>query len=205
MTENATVQTMTFLDASVTTICPREIGLLVGLTNGEVRTLEKFSDPNDPSLFVYQEKSRSILPGDGNHAVSISMGPGEIATYVLTNRRQLLEITLDENTAEHITGLNDPFHIGPVLSLDTCARKPLLVTCGVDNAIRLWNYETNRIEICKYYPEEPYSVSLHPSGCYLAVGFNDKLRMLNIFVDDMSFYAEFNIRSCKEVFYIHFL
>ncbi len=31
-------------------------------------------------------------------------------------------------------------HEGAITSMDICIRKPLIVTCGTDKYIRIWNY-----------------------------------------------------------------
>jgi hypothetical protein len=46
----------------------------------------------------------------------------------------------------------------------------------------------------RYFPEEALSCSIHPSGMHLLVGFSDKLRLLNILMDDIRPYHEFNVR-----------
>ncbi|KAJ3096593.1 Cilia- and flagella-associated protein 57 [Phlyctochytrium planicorne] len=58
-------------------------------------------------------------------------------------------------------------------------------------------------ELSKYFPEEAYSVSLHPSGLYLLVGFSDKLRLLNVLMDDFRLFKEFGIRGCRECRFSH--
>ena len=60
--------------------------------------------------------------------------------------------------------------------MDVCVRKPLVVTCGMDKSVRIWNYVEHTLEQMKYFTEEPYSVAIHPSGLNILVGFNDKLR-----------------------------
>lgn len=42
--------------------------------------------------------------------------------------------------------------------MDVCLRKPLLVTCGSDHTVRIWNYLDKTIEIMQSFPEEPHSV-----------------------------------------------
>ncbi len=75
-----------------------------------------------------------------------------------------------------------------------CVRKPLLVTCGVDRTVRVWNYIEKTLEICQSFPEEAYSVAFHPSGFHLIVGFGDKLRMLNVFAKELKVYKEIPIK-----------
>jgi WD40 repeat protein len=61
--------------------------------------------------------------------------------------------------------------------MDICVRKPLIVTCGADKFIRVWNYEEKTIEAYKSYTEEAYCVSFHPSGFHIVVGFSDKYNL----------------------------
>eukprot|EP00494_Astrolonche_serrata_P024747 UN25007 len=43
------------------------------------------------------------------------------------------------------------------------------------------------------------SVAFHPSGLHILVGFSDKLRLMNILLDDLCTYKEFHkIRNCSE-------
>ena len=49
------------------------------------------------------------------------------------------------------------------------------------------------------FQEEAYSVALHPSGLYVLVGFSDKLRLMNLLIDDIRPFKEFTIRGCREV------
>jgi WD40 repeat protein len=85
--------------------------------------------------------------------------------------------------------------------MDTCIRKPLIVTCSTDKTIKVWNFIENSNELVKSFPEEAYSVAIHPSGMYILVGFSDKLRLMNLLIDDIRTYREFTIRGCREVTY----
>jgi WD40 repeat protein len=83
--------------------------------------------------------------------------------------------------------------------MDTCIRKPLIATCSSDKSVRVWNYLENSSELIKYFPEEAFSVAIHPSGLYILVGFSDKLRLMNLLIDDIRSFREFTIRGCREV------
>jgi WD40 repeat protein len=50
----------------------------------------------------------------------------------------------------------------------------------------------------KYFPEEAYSIAIHPSGLYILVGFSDKLKLMNLLIDDIRPFREFTVRGCKE-------
>jgi cilia- and flagella-associated protein 57 len=92
-----------------------------------------------------------------------------------------------------------PYHHGAITGLDMCCRKPLLASCSSDRSIRIWNYSTYTCDLVKYFPEEAYSISLHPSGLYVLVGFSDKLRLMNVLMDEFRIFKEFGIRGCREV------
>ena len=55
------------------------------------------------------------------------------------------------------------------------------------------------LELYKEFQEEAYSIALHPSGLYVLVGFSDKLRLMNLLIDDIRCFKEFTIRGCREV------
>ncbi len=88
--------------------------------------------------------------------------------------------------------LNEPVHYGSVHLLyycnlliqingmDLCVRKPLIATCSSDCSIRVWNYETHSQECSRFFPEEAFSLSIHPSGLHIIASFSDRIKMLNI-------------------------
>ena len=53
-------------------------------------------------------------------------------------------------------------------------------------------------ELVKSFSEEAYSVAFHPSGLHILVGFADKLRLMNLLMDDIRPYKEFAIKMCRE-------
>ncbi len=55
------------------------------------------------------------------------------------------------------------------------------------------------LELYKQFQEEAYSIALHPSGLFILVGFSDKLRLMNLLIDDVRPFKEFTIRGCREV------
>ena len=78
-----------------------------------------------------------------------------------------------------------------ITGMDTCARKPLVVTVGRDRTLRIWNYLSRKCELRKEFTEECFSVAMHPSGLHVLVGCSDKLRLMNVLMDD--------IRPCEGV------
>jgi hypothetical protein len=57
----------------------------------------------------------------------------------------------------------------------------------------------SHLELYKEFAEEAFSIALHPSGLYVLVGFSDKLRLMNLLIDDIRTFKEFTIRGCREV------
>ena len=94
-----------------------------------------------------------------------------------------------DNGAPHITGL------------DTCVRKPLVATCGLDKCVRIWNYETREIELCETFDEEALSIAFDPFGLHVVVGFTDRLRLMSLLMDSIRMTREFNVKVCREVRY----
>ena len=66
--------------------------------------------------------------------------------------------------------------------MDVCIRKPLIVTCGTDKFVRIWNYEEKFIELSRSFPEEAHCVSIHPSGLYIIIGFPDKIKLMSLII-----------------------
>ena len=67
----------------------------------------------------------------------------------------------------------------------------------IDNLF--WLFVFSSLELYKEFQEEAYSIALHPSGLYILVGFSDKLRLMNLLIDDIRTFKEFTIRGCREV------
>lgn len=159
----------------------------------KVRTVKVPPDPHstDPNRAEMQQ------------IISLSVSPSEENMIAATDACQLYSIAL--SSAELNRGdqtffepLAQSYHSSSVTGLDVCIRKPLIASCSIDRSVRVWNYETNILELYKVFQEEAYSIALHPSGLYILVGFSDKLRLLNILIDDIRIFKEFTIRGCRE-------
>jgi len=121
--------------------------------------------------------SLSVVPGLESKLVCCTQ-TNSIYSLNIKNENQL---SIDEGLFEPIT---EPFHFGSINAMDIAVRKPLIVTCGTDRSIRIWNFEDMKLECCKFYPEEAISVSIHPSGFHIVVGFSDKVKLLNIGINN---------------------
>lgn len=92
-----------------------------------------------------------------------------------------------------------PFHGGRAITgLDVAVKKPLIATVSKDLTFKIWNFQKHTLEFSKTFPEEMTCVSLHPSGLHCAIGFNDKLKIFHILMDDLRCAMEVPVKSCRE-------
>jgi len=56
-----------------------------------------------------------------------------------------------------------------------------------------------KLENVEVFNDEAYSVAFHPSGFHLIVGFTDRIKLLNVFKDELKEYSFINIKSCREI------
>ncbi|RKP18083.1 WD40 repeat-like protein, partial [Rozella allomycis CSF55] len=172
-------------------------GFAYGTSHGIIGLFERTEDKE-----LYRKSREFKLKEDNVKITSLALSPSEdnLICGLETNQMYAISLSNVDIKAEELQMdlVAQPFHHGQITGLDTCLRKPLIVTCSNDRSVRLWNYLDNSIELVKYFPEEAYSVALHPSGLLMLVGFNDKLRLMNILIDDIRPYKEFTIRGCRE-------
>ncbi|XP_075952842.1 cilia- and flagella-associated protein 57 [Anarhichas minor] len=138
------------------------------------------------------------------HTMCIS--PAEETLAVSTDRGQLYSFSLSSvvlNKEEHFEFLSQSFHSQSITGLSVCIRKPLVATSSLDHSVRIWNYETKLLELYKEFQEEAHSVALHPTGLFILVGFSDKLRLMNLLIDDIRTIKEFTVRCCRECAFSH--
>ncbi|XP_028390638.1 cilia- and flagella-associated protein 57-like [Dendronephthya gigantea] len=134
---------------------------------------------------------------------TLTVSPSEETLVCSTKANQMYCITMssaDLGKGDQVTFelLCQSFHNGVITGLDVCIRKPLIATCSLDRSVRIWNYETCSLELSREFQEECYSIALHPSGLYILVGFSDKLRLMNLLIDEIRTFKEFTIRGCRE-------
>ncbi|KAJ8986164.1 hypothetical protein NQ317_005638 [Molorchus minor] len=186
-------------------------GFVFGFTNGVVHLYEKetahkyikrgvFIIPNRLIPREYDEEPE-ILTGVN----TIAINPSQDRVLVSCRDMQLWYSRIfihDATTGPEVTfrEFGYPMHLGPVGSLAVCRWKPIVITAGErDRSLKIWNYETDEVELIRHFEDDIYSVALHPSGLYAAIGFSDKLRFMAITIDDIATVKEFNIRTCRMV------
>jgi WD40 repeat protein len=117
-------------------------GFVTGGDGGIIRIYEHSDDVKE----IYK-KAREIKVDaqNGGSVTSLAVSPSEEVLAIATSSSQLLQVSLsssdimksEESPSDFIS---TSFHSGPIYGLDVCVRKPLVVTCGVDKSVRVWNY-----------------------------------------------------------------
>lgn len=81
--------------------------------------------------------------------------------------------------------LGESLHIDGIISMSVCSWKPIIMTAAKDLTVRMWNYRTGQVELVRKYQTNINVVALHPSGVFVAVGFTDQLRLMEVLLDDL--------------------
>eukprot|EP00746_Dinoflagellata_sp_MGD_P071928 gnl/MRDRNA2_/MRDRNA2_29238_c0_seq1.p1 gnl/MRDRNA2_/MRDRNA2_29238_c0~~gnl/MRDRNA2_/MRDRNA2_29238_c0_seq1.p1 ORF type:complete len:1218 (-),score=322.40 gnl/MRDRNA2_/MRDRNA2_29238_c0_seq1:252-3905(-) len=185
---------------SLLCVRPFSRGFITGGEDSAIRVFERSDDPKE----VFKKTKDVRIDGGGAPVGSLAVSPSEELLAVSLGSSQLFQLSLSSSdltrTEESPTFdyVLTSFHSGAIQGMDVCARKPLVVTCGMDKSVRVWNYIDKTCELCKTFSEEAYSVAFHPSGFHLIVGFSDKLRLMNLLMEDMRSFKEIPIKACRE-------
>ncbi|RLN86703.1 hypothetical protein BBJ28_00010446 [Nothophytophthora sp. Chile5] len=187
-------------------------GFVCGGSGGCVRVYDR---NDDGGAREYYKKAKTFrIEGDASTIKDLAISPSEDLLVCSLENNQLYALTLSStdilkedamnfelvSTAFHAPSSNGSCHI---TGLDTCVRKPLVVTCALDRSVRVWNYLDKSTDILKFFREDALSVAFHPSGLHVVVGFADKLRLLNVLMDDIRSCRDFSIKCCREVRFSH--
>ncbi|CAM9492887.1 unnamed protein product [Chrysoparadoxa australica] len=192
-------------DTQITSLVAFAQGFIAGCSDGKFALLTLNNDDQASPTTMF-ELTHSWTADCNGHITSMAVCQNEEQLCVVTSDCQLLSVSL---TAPTITGnamqpVLDRFHApginpGGITGMDCCIRKPLVATCGMDRTVRIWNFVEHKLEICKSFAEEAFSVAMHPSGLHIIVGFADKLRLLNLLMDTMTTFRELPVKQCREV------
>jgi WD40 repeat protein len=160
----------------------------------------------------WQETS-SLQVDEKETIAAVSLAQADDHITVLLSDARLLSVPLSQSdqgrqgeqggSGEAIVTLLPAHHIGSISGLDVAFRKQLLVSCGEDHAIRVWNYEKMQCENAKFFQDQPLCISFHPNGGCIVAGFAEKLRYMAITINDIVTHREFPIRGCRECRFSH--
>ena len=199
-------------------------GFICGCAQNLLRIFEKSDDPQDyythTKTFVVEKTTASVT------SLSVNVSEDYLACMLSNNQSYLLGLSnTDILKAEEMSfeQLTTPVHapapfrplgesvkataVAPknsrITGLGACIRKSLVASCGTDCTVRIWDYKEQTSDMIKAFEDEPCSLSFHPSGFHLIVGFPDKLRLLNLLMDDIRCYKSIPIKSCKLCCFCH--
>ena len=190
---------------SIDSIIPFSGGFLIGCDDAVLRVYER-SDDRD----YYKNPKKFKVAGQTSKITNLAISPTEDFLACTLSNHQAFQLAFSNSEMLKVDEMKfdplcTPFH-GPgaggtchITGLDTCIRKPLIVTTGLDQTVRVWNYATHTQEVMKVFPEEAFSVAFHPSGLHVLVGFGDKLRLMNLLMNDIRAFKEFPIKVCARV------
>ncbi|KAJ8381152.1 hypothetical protein SKAU_G00019300 [Synaphobranchus kaupii] len=148
--------------------------------------------------------SNDPIKAEKQEIASLCFSPLQKSLTTSTHLGQLYTIDLSlEKDQPQFEFLSHSFHCGAITGLSTCIQKPLLATCSMDRTVRIWNFETNMLELYKGFAEVPLSIALHPTGLSILVVFLKKLSWLNLLIDDFRTFKEFPLAGCTECAFSH--
>ncbi|MDB9925025.1 hypothetical protein OAD67_02060 [bacterium] len=195
-------------------------GFICAGEGGKVHMYEKTDDKQmfkrvkTFSVPVFGEDGEIITPDQVNareggvipkapRIKSLTLSPSEETLVCALENNQMYCVDLADadilkEEEMQFTLLSNAFHEKSVTGVDTCVKKPLVATCSTDKTVRIYNYLDMTSEVEKEFTEEALSISFHPSGLHVLVGFADKLRLCNLLVDDIRTYKEFPVKNCRE-------
>ena len=98
-------------------------------------------------------------------------------------------------------------HTGEITDIDTCVRKPLVVTCSRDDqSVRLWNFRTKESLAVQTFTSEsqrPLSVAIDPSGNIVLVCFSGRIQMFLIHLTGLKMQREIICRGARKAYFSH--
>lgn len=99
--------------------------------------------------------------------------------------------------------LGEPLHTDSIIDLSVCSWKSIAMTASKDHTVRIWNYETMKVELLKKFLIDIRVIALHPSGLLAAIGFIDVLRLFQIQLKDLKLAKSFNYSMCSVIRFSH--
>ncbi|XP_019942091.1 cilia- and flagella-associated protein 57 [Paralichthys olivaceus] len=196
----------------ITAILSYSKGFVCSMGPGTVCLFEKTEEDSYRKSRVIKippdPHSNEMTQADYQEIDTMCISPAEETLAISTDQGQLYSVGLssvdiNKEDQAHFEFLSQSFHSKSITGLSVCLRKPLAATSSLDRSVRIWNYETKVLELYKEFQEEAYSVALHPTGLFILVGFSDKLRLMNLVIDDIRTFKEFTVRSCRECAFSH--
>ena len=96
-----------------------------------------------------------------------------------------------------------PGHEGRVVGLALAISKPLMVSCGVDRTLRVWDMRRLSCQFVAPLNETPLSLTLHPDGMHLAIAFESGIALSHIGLDGLLPWRNIPLPAARVITYSH--
>lgn len=114
---------------------------------------------------------------------------------------ELLNLEINKSKEEKRNYILSPlisnFHLGEIIDMDICPKKPLIATTSIDCSLKIWNYKNFGLEYNKIFKNKLISISFHPSGLHLAGIMKNKIVLMNLNIDEIIIFKELQISNCR--------
>ena len=139
-----------------------------------------------------------------SHPVTFgAYSPSKHQLILNISHRALIVVNLSEFESGSDGAISNPnilSHFGPIISITSCAFKPLLASCGsIDRTIIFWDY-SRQCAVQRYEMNEDLkSISFHPSGDLVAVASSEKLYLMAVTVDSIVVRTSWPLFNCLSI------
>ena len=82
-----------------------------------------------------------------------------------------------------------------IIAMDVAARKPLIVTAGVDKVIRVWNWVERSCELARFFDEMPVTVAMSPSGFHVVIAFGNNFSLFSVLANGLRKISTYQVRG----------
>ncbi|OHT06063.1 hypothetical protein TRFO_05719 [Tritrichomonas foetus] len=141
-----------------------------------------------------KENEKMLLDKDQENEIN------EFLKSQSTISEQIPSNLVDKTEIQQFIGLFSPlsirYHVGSIVAIATCPRKPLLATCGSDKSLLVWNLAKKCVIASVKLNEPVNNCSFHPSGDLLAVGTSERLLLYSLTFDSLVLRAKWESLSC---------
>ena len=150
--------------------------------------------------YIYSKKIITIKEHENKDILAIAKIDDNNLIIGFENGELLnLEInkSKEEKKSLKLSPLISDFHLGEIIDMDICPKKPLIVTTSIDCSLKIWNYKNFSLEYNKKFKNKIISISFHPSGLHLAGIMKNKIVLMNLNIDEIVIFKELQISNCR--------
>jgi WD40 repeat protein len=174
-----------------------------GFVSGHNQGIIHFFEKNEAKKDHFQYEKTIQIPEvyvDIKHVGFLN----EDFLIILTSTKQLITYSLLDQSKEHVTisHLLTSFHGSAITGLGSSIWKPYsIISCSKDKTLRSWNILDKTLEVSTNLDEDPTLLCVHPSGLFVAVAFESKVKIFSILLSSFDVKIQLAIRSCSCLVY----